>query len=141
MHNTDAYKDIIDMPHPDSKKYPRMDIVNRAAQFSPFAAMVGHDAAIKETARLTEKKIELDDNEKALLDAKMQIIADALKDGKQMEVYITHFVKDALKEGGAYVKEQTYVERIDGNKRCINISGGRFINIDDVYGIDGDIFL
>ena len=68
------YEDIINLPHPTSSRHPRMSLYDRAAQFSPFAALTGHDEAVKETARLTDKKIELDDDTKAKLNEKLQII-------------------------------------------------------------------
>ena len=65
------YRDIINLPHHVSKNHPPMDLLDRAAQFSPFAALTGHDAAIKETARLTDKRVELDENSREILDEKM----------------------------------------------------------------------
>lgn len=95
------YDDMLHLPHPTSQKHPRMPISDRAAQFSPFAALTGHEAAVKETARLTDQKIELDESKKAILDAKLQMIVEQIK--SQPIVTITYFVPDEKKAGGAYL--------------------------------------
>lgn len=91
------YSDIIDRERPVWKKHPQMDRMMRAAQFAPFAALTGHDEAVRETARLTEEEIELDEYEVAELNRKLQWLAEH----KDTEVSVVHFVKDAKKEGGA----------------------------------------
>ena len=95
------YDDIINLPHPTSTKHPRMPMSDRAAIFSPFAALTGHAAAIQETARLTDQRIELDEDTKAELDRKQKILMDYIAD--QPEVTITWFCPDEKKSGGAYV--------------------------------------
>ena len=95
------YDDIIDLPHHTSKKHPRMPLLDRAAQFAPFAALTGHEAAIKETARLTEEEIELDENRKELLDLRLQQLQECL--AEQPMVTVTYFKPDEKKAGGAYV--------------------------------------
>lgn len=94
------YDDIIDMPHHTSTKHPQMSLYDRAAQFAPFAALTGHDMAIKETARVTDKKVELDEYAKEKLNDKLQIIRDTIH--SNTEVTITYFVPDEKKAGGAY---------------------------------------
>ncbi|MFR5952214.1 MAG: hypothetical protein ACLUGQ_00315 [Coprococcus sp.] len=89
------YSDIIDRERPVSKKHPPMDRMMRAAQFAPFAALTGHDEAVRETARLTEEEIELDEYEVAELNRKLQWLAEH----KDTEVAVVHFVKDAKKRG------------------------------------------
>ena len=79
---TGPYDDIINLPHPTSAKHPRMPLYDRAAQFSPFAALSGHGAAIEETARLTDRRIELDEDTKAMLDLKQQILT-GLQNGRR----------------------------------------------------------
>ena len=86
----DNYEDIINLPHHVSKKRKRMSQIDRAAQFSPFAALTGYDAAILETGRLTDKRVELDEGTKAILNEKLTIIADFIKE--QPEVTITYSV-------------------------------------------------
>lgn len=93
------YDDIIGLPHPTSSKHPRMPISERAAIFSPFAALSGHSAALAETARLTDQKIELDEDTKAELDRKQAVLLEHI--GEQPEVTVTWFQSDERKDGGA----------------------------------------
>ena len=110
---THRYDDIIDLPHPTSKKHPRMPVRDRAAIFSPFAALAGHGAAIAETARLTQRRIELDEDGKALLDERQRILEEAA--ASHPEVTVTYFQPDAKKEGGRYV---TVTGRQIGRASC-----------------------
>ena len=86
------YDDIIRLPHPDSPKHPRMSLYDRAAQFSPFAALTGHSAAIAETGRLTDQRMELDEYEMARVDAELQRLQELLP--SRSTVSITYFVPD-----------------------------------------------
>ena len=95
------YNDIIDLPHHISTTRPRMSMLDRAAQFSPFAALTGYDAAIKETGRLTGQRIELTEECRAVLDRKQQVLLENL--AEHPEVSVTYFVPDERKSGGAYV--------------------------------------
>ena len=110
----DRYSDIINLPHYRSKKRQPMSIHDRAAQFSPFAALTGHDEAIKETARLTDKKIELDETTKIQLNEKFNYIMENIYN--QPEITVTYFIPDSLKRGGMYVdftgKVKKYERRI-----------------------------
>ena len=99
---SDKYKDIIDLPHHQSKKRQRMSMIDRAAQFSPFAALTGHNDAIIETARLTDRQIELDEGTKSIINEKIQMISDYLSE--KPTVTITHFEPDIKKDGGAYIR-------------------------------------
>ena len=135
---TDAYDDIVDLPRHISKMHPHMTIADRAAQFSPFAALSGHDAAIKETARLTDERIELDEYMKSDLNDKLQIIADRLKE--QPEIVITYFQPDAKKDGGTYVTVAGMAKKIDGFGRVVVLSNGTAIPIDEIINVDGQIF-
>lgn len=94
------YDDIINLPHYESKIRKRMSLEARSAQFAPFAALTGYDNKVKETARLTDKKIELTDEEYNLINSKLQIIKDHIKE--QPEIIFTIFIKDKLKDGGKY---------------------------------------
>ena len=105
------YDDILHLPHPTSAKHPRMPISDRAAIFSPFAALTGHAAAIQETARLTDQRIELDEDTKAELDRKQKILMDYIAD--QPEVTITWFCPDEKKSGGAYVVTMGRLKKVD----------------------------
>lgn len=104
------YDDIIHLPHPTSKKHPRMSLYDRAAQFSPFAALTGHEDAIQETARLTERKRELSEEQRMRLNEKLVIIKEQISLRKP--VFITYFVPDQIKEGGSYVTHQGIVKKI-----------------------------
>ena len=95
-----TYKDIIDHPHYQSKTRPHMSMLQRAAQFAPFAALSGYDEAVHETERFTDVRVDLDEDEMALLNDKLQYLYVA-KDSHP-HVSITYFVKDLSKEGGSY---------------------------------------
>ena len=128
------YDDIMDLPHHVSATRPQMSMMDRAAQFSPFAALTGYDAAIKETARLTDQKIDLDDYEKEEINDKIQLITEYL--GEDFEVVITYFQPDGRKAGGAYVDAVGIVKKIDEYDRVIILQDGKKIPIDDILDID-----
>lgn len=111
LEQTDRYDDIINLPHYVSAKYPQMTLENRAAQFAPFAALTGHNDAIKETARLTDRKADLDADEIEILDRKLQYIRDNIT--TVPVVTITYFVKDKKKIGGEYRTVTTNVKKIN----------------------------
>ena len=94
-----TYDDIIHLPHHVSKTHPHMPIADRAAQFSPFAALTGHHEAIKEAGRMTSQKISLDENAKSILDQKLQMILER----PSQEITLTYFLPDPQKDGGAYI--------------------------------------
>jgi hypothetical protein len=135
---TKAYDDIIDLPHHVSTTRPHMAAIDRAAQFSPFAALTGYDAAIKETARLTDERVELDESMKDALSNKLQIIADRLKE--QPEIAITYFRPDGKKNGGTYVTAVSAAKKIDKYERVVVMSDGIVIPIDEIISRDGQIF-
>ena len=123
------YEDIIHLPHPVSKKRAQMALRDRAAQFAPFAALTGHDAAVQETARLTEKKIYLDENEFDLLDQKLRWI-EAQQEPPEVE--ITYFLPDLRKEGGAYVKLMGTIKKIRHLEHQLVMDDGTTIPIEDI---------
>ena len=127
------YDDIIDLPHPNSESHPRMSMANRAAQFSPFAALSGYDAAVKETARLTEAKAELTEEEQYALDAKLQLLAERIS--SQPSVAFTYFQPDGKKEGGAYLTVSGVVKKIDRYAGEIVLTNGRRIPVVDILDI------
>lgn len=135
---TREYDDIMYLPYHKSVTHPHMKVIDRAAQFSPFAALTGYDAAVKETARLTEERVELDEYMKEALSYRLQIIADQLKENP--EIAITYFQSDDKKDGGAYVTAISTVKKIDEYKRVILMNDGTVIPIDDILRIDGKIF-
>lgn len=128
------YDDIINMEHPTSKKHPRMPIGDRAAQFAPFAALTGYDAAIKEAARLTDEMVELDESSKAELDSKLRELCDRLPDNP--EAKLVYFEPDGRKTGGAYIAKIGSLKKIDPFERRIILTDGTAIDIDTVVGIE-----
>ena len=131
---TDNYDDIIHLPHHVSATRPRMSMENRAAQFSPFSSLTGYGAAIRETARLTDHKIELDDYEKEELNGKLRIIAEHL--GEDFPVSITYFLPDRKKAGGTYVNASGIIKKLDSCKRLVIFSDGREIPADNILSIE-----
>ena len=128
------YEDIIHLPRPVSKKRSPMSSFDRAAQFSPFAALTVYDAVIAETGRLTDQCIELDEGGKALLDEKLQVLREHLEE--QPEVKLTVFCPDSRKSGGAYETITGNVKKIDPVTRILVLTGGEVIPIDRIYGIE-----
>ena len=126
-----AYDDIIDLPHPTSARHPRMSMAGRAAQFSPFAALVGHGAAIRETARLTDRKIELTEDEKAILDEKLCLLLDT-----GGEAVFMYFQPDEKKTGGSYVTAAGSIKKLDLPGRRIILNGGAVIPVEDILEIE-----
>ncbi len=133
-----SYDDIINLPHHVSATRPHMSAIDRAAQFSPFAALTGYGDAIKETARLTGEKVELDEYMKDVLSVRLQIIVDQLKE--HPEIAITYFQPDEKKNGGAYVTVIGSVKKIDEYERVVVMTDGTRVPIDEIASIDGQIF-
>ena len=132
------YGEIMGLPHHVSKTRPQMPMSDRAAQFAPFAALTGYDAAIKETGRLTDERIELDVEALSALDMKYQLLMEALDEAP--EVTITYFQPDERKAGGKYVSAVGTVKKIDDFERRITMRDGTRIPMDDVLSIDGELF-
>ena len=135
---TNSYDDIINLPHHVSATRPHMTAINRAAQFSPFAALTGYDAAIKETARLTDERVELGEYMKDVLSDRLQIIADRLME--HPEIAITYYQTDAKKDGGAYFTVAGIVKKVDEYERMVLLTDCTEIPINDIINIDGQIF-
>ena len=134
MSYTGKYKDIIDLPHHRSKVHAHMSMKDRSAQFSPFVALTGHSEAIDETARITENEIELTDDEKNILDGKLNFIFQNL-DKKESYSY-TYFVPDDLKEGGRYETYEGIAVKADRYKGLIYFDDGKVISIHKLIQID-----
>ena len=132
------YEDIISLPHHVSKTRPQMSMMDRAAQFSPFAAHTGYDAAIKETGRLTDEKIEMDEDRKAALDMKQAYLIEMIDE--QPEISITYFLPDTKKSGGAYVTVTGNLKRFDEYERLLILTDGKKIPMDDIADIESDLF-
>lgn len=132
------YDDIINLPHHTSSKRPRMSMIDRAAQFSPFAALTGYDAAVKETARLTDRRIELDEYSKAALDERLRLIQEHLKE--YPVITITYFLPDECKDGGAYLSVTGTIKKIDTYEQHLIMTEGQIIPINEIIQIDGELF-
>ena len=128
------YLDIIDMPHHVSPTRPQMSMMERAAQFSPFAALTGYDDAITETGRLTSERIELDDDAKATLDMKHACLMEIINE--QPEISVTYFLPDAQKSGGEYVTVTGNLKRFDEYERLLILTDGQKIPMDDIMDIE-----
>ena len=132
------YDDIIDLPHFEPKKHPRMSRLARAAQFSPFAALTGFEDHISEEGRLTVSRGELDENEKNLLDVRLRILEEY--SGTSPEVTFTLFIPDKTKSGGKYVTRTGKFKKIDRDKGEILTEDGRVFSVKEVCAVDCEIF-
>ena len=133
---TDQYDDIIHLPHHVSSTRPRMSAIDRAAQFSPFAALTGYDTSIKESARLTDARIELDDSQKEEIGEKLRLVTGQL----DAEIKITYFLPDTKKTGGKYGLAAGAGKKVDEYERMIIMGDGKQIPIDEVIDVDCDVF-
>lgn len=138
MNSENQYDDIINLRHYDSPFRPRMSRINRAAQFAPFAALTGYDAQIAETARLTDNKHELTEDQKIILSEKLHILSENEQD--RPIVQITYFLHDDRKSGGSYEKLIGSVRRVDEDEMKVVFADGTKLDIADICGIDGKIF-
>ena len=132
------YDDIINLPRPVSTKRPRMSNHDRAAQFAPFAALTGHEEAVRETARVTDERVELGEHAKLELDRKLRIIADRLEELPRISV--TYFIPDDKKKGGKYVKASGEVKKADVYEKMLVMTNGARIPIEEIIEIEGDLF-
>ena len=132
------YDDIINLPHPTSQRHPRMPIRDRAAIFSPFAALSGHGAAIAETARLTERRMELDEDTKAELDRRQALLLVHI--GEHAEITITWFQPDERKDGGAYLTATGRLKKFRELERLLVLADGTEIPLEDVVALESGIF-
>ena len=129
-----AYDDIIHLPHPTSARHPRMSMIDRAAQFSPFQALTGYGAAIQETARLTGEKVELTEDEKVVLDEKLRLLTDTGN-----EAAFTYFQPDGKKSGGVYVTVLGAIKKLDPLEGRLVLADGATIPIDDILEIEDGV--
>ena len=130
--------DIINLPHHVSKKHPQMSLHDRAAQFSPFAALTGHKEAINETARLTDEKQILSEDVIAKLNEQLNLIKENI--GTNQTVTITYFVPDDKKSGGAYISHTGVVKKIDEYNHTVILTDKTVIPIEQISEIQSDIF-
>ncbi len=139
MNGKDPYEDIINMPHHVSERHAQMSSLDRAAQFSPFAALTGHGDAISETARLTTSRIELDEDAKALLDTKLRLLTE-MAEGTPV-VTVTYFAEDRAKAGGEYIKVSGTLKGINEYRKTMRLSSGECIELDNILDIESDLLL
>lgn len=132
------YDDIINLPHHVSQKHPQMSLRDRAAQFSPFAALTGHKAAINETARLTDEKQILSEDVIAKLNEQLNLIKENI--GTNQTVTITYFIPDDKKSGGAYISHTGVVKKIDEYNHTVIMTDKTVIPIEQISNMQSDIF-
>lgn len=130
----DNYEDIINLPRPNSPRHPRMSLHDRAAQFSPFAALTGYHAAIQETERWTDSKAELAEYELEELNLNLRKVMDHLSE--HPEVNVVYFQPDSRKEGGAYLSVKGRVKRIEEYEQCLLLTNGLKIPLADIQMLD-----
>lgn len=135
---THKYDDIINLPHHVSAKHPQMELLDRAAQFSPFAALTGHEDSIRETARRTEEFLELEEDKKEQLDEKIHVLQENL--WKKPEIIVTYFVPDERKDGGAYVTHRGRIRKIDTYRHRLLFEDGTNVGMQYIFEIDGEMF-
>ena len=139
------YAEILTLPHHKAANRPHMSMHDRAAQFSPFAALTGFDGVIAETGRRTDQKIELSESQMTLLNQKLNLIDDAVQDGYHPMVTVVYFVPDAKKDGGSYQGYTGKVRQVDAVERKLVFlaanerSAGRDISIDVIREIHGEV--
>lgn len=138
MKGSYKYDEIINLPHHVSASHPQMPLLDRAAQFSPFAALTGHHEAIKETARLTEEWIELDESRKEMLDERLQIIRENLIN--RPEITFTYYKPDEKKSGGAYLTVKGTVKKINEYEHRILLEDGTVLIVENLFSIEGELF-
>lgn len=133
LKNTHKYDDIIDLPRPVCSRRSRMTNYDRAAQFSPFAALTGFEETIEESGRLTDSRIELDEMEKARLDQVLRKIGETLS--QQPEIQVTYFIYDERKSGGAYITRQGRVRKIDCYCGFLILTDGMAIPVQEIISL------
>ena len=129
-----VYDDILHLARPQSKKHRPMPREDRAAQFLPYAALTGYDAAVSETARLTEARVELDPQEAERLGERLAALIK--RQQEQPELSLLYFVPDARKAGGAYVTVSGRIKKITDFPRCIYLTDGSRIPIEDIVAVE-----
>jgi len=132
------YDDIIHLPHPVSSRHAPMSRQDRAAQFSPFAALTGYDAAIAETGRLTDPEQEPDEQDKLLIGKQLQLLADHIKE--QPVVDLLYFVSDDRKDGGKLILRSGAVRRVDSYLRILELTDGTKIYFSALREINSSLF-
>ena len=128
------YDDIINLSHTTSKKHPRMPIRDRAAQFAPFAALVGYDDAVEETARVTDEMVEQSDEMKAVIDEKLRYLSERI--GEMPTILVTYFLPDSKKSGGEYKIFEGRLKHLDDYNSVMIFEGEKKIQYDKIYSVE-----
>ena len=129
------YDDILHLSRPVSGRHARMSMVDRGAQFSPFAALVGYEQVLQESARLTQAETFLDESSKELLDRKLRFLAD--HPGRMEQVRFLCYRPDERKSGGSFLRLEGSVKKIDLYRRRVVLADGQEFAIEDIRSIDG----
>lgn len=127
------YEDIVDLPRPVSERHPPMPMLDRAAQFAPFAALTGYDEVIRETARYVDQPVELTDSVREELDHTIRTLAEGEDEPR---LVITHYVPDGRKPGGCYVQTTGNLRRVDEYARALELVDGFRIDLDTVIALE-----
>ena len=138
MSDIHDYDDIINLPHHVSKTHPHMSLADRAAQFSPFAALTGYEEAIKEAGRIVDEKIELSEEEKKEINRKLNYLNEHKKEN--IQITITYFLKDMKKNGGNYRQITSNLKRLDEIEKTILLADNTILRIDDIRKIQSPLF-
>ena len=138
LNNPHRYDHIMHLPNPEPTVRPRMAMEKRAAQFAPFAALTGYEESVAEEARLTEEKLELSEDMIDMIDARLAVIQQHIKE--QPNIAVTYFIPDNKKAGGRYVTVSGNIRKLDGTGHQIIMADGTSIPIDDVRFIEGSLF-
>lgn len=132
------YDDLIELPHHVSPVHPRMAVQDRAAQFAPFSALTGHEEAVRETARLTMERGELEEEYEKLLDERLQLLREQLH--MRPFISVTYFVADGRKAGGAYITVKDRVTKLKEYEQQLVMEEGTCIPLEDITALEGEIF-
>ena len=133
LEKSDKYNDIINLPHHVSEKHARMTIEERSAQFAPFSALTGYDDVIKETARETNSRIEINEEQKAILNKKLLLIKERIHN--KPKITVTYFIPDVKKDGGKYIEVTENAVKIDEYDRKIILENGEEVPIEEIIEI------
>ena len=132
------YDDIIHLNYPYKTSRKRMSLNMRGAQFAPFAALTGHDASVKETARLTDTRIELNEQQKVIVDMKLSYLSSIIS--QHPKINVVYFEEDLRKKGGTYLSKEGALKKIDEYTKRLIFEDQSYIYISDIYTIESDEF-
>lgn len=132
------YDDLLHLPHPVSRTHPPMPLADRAAQFSPFAALTGYEDVLREAARLTDEKIDMGDADAETLNARTVLLLSHL--AEHPEITVTYFVPDERKAGGQYVTVTGKIRKFRAAEQEIELDGGPTIPLRQILSLESKLF-